>query len=96
LDKRGGFFYERWGDAPVHSLAVGMFLKEEELHYFGDIGYRHIVKTCPQIRNFPSLDLKCDERCDLGNMRYDWVYKGIWGTSAANALRQIQALRNET
>ena len=25
LDQAGGFFYERWGDAPVHSLAVGMF-----------------------------------------------------------------------
>merc|ERR1711976_1033917 len=21
LDKAGGFFYERWGDAPVHSIA---------------------------------------------------------------------------
>ncbi|KAJ1588959.1 hypothetical protein NDA15_000889 [Ustilago hordei] len=22
LDKAGGFFYERWGDAPVHSIAA--------------------------------------------------------------------------
>jgi alpha 1,2-mannosyltransferase len=26
LDSTGGFFYERWGDAPVHSLAVSLFL----------------------------------------------------------------------
>merc|ERR1711939_265751 len=26
LDKSGGFFYERWGDAPVHSLAAALFL----------------------------------------------------------------------
>jgi hypothetical protein len=38
LDKAGGFFYERWGDAPVHSLAVGMFLNKSEIHYFADIG----------------------------------------------------------
>lgn len=41
LDKQGGFFYERWGDAPIHSLAVGMFLDKEEVIYFEDIGYKH-------------------------------------------------------
>ncbi|KAJ1986428.1 hypothetical protein H4R33_003363 [Dimargaris cristalligena] len=41
LDKAGGFFYERWGDAPVHSLAVAMFLKKEEVHWFEDVGYYH-------------------------------------------------------
>jgi alpha 1,2-mannosyltransferase len=41
LDKAGGFYYERWGDAPVHSIAAALFLKKEEIHFFGDIGYRH-------------------------------------------------------
>lgn len=41
LDRSGGFFYERWGDAPVHSLAVGMFLDRSQVHFFNDIGYRH-------------------------------------------------------
>ena len=41
LELNGGFFYERWGDAPVHSIAVGLFLKKEEIHYFENIGYRH-------------------------------------------------------
>ena len=41
LDQNGGFFYERWGDAPVHSLAVLMFLNASEVHHFSDIGYRH-------------------------------------------------------
>lgn len=31
LDKAGGFFYERWGDAPVHSLAAAMFLNASEV-----------------------------------------------------------------
>lgn len=41
LDQAGGFFYERWGDAPVHSIAAGLFLKSTQIHYFEDIGYRH-------------------------------------------------------
>ena len=41
LDKAGGFFYERWGDAPVHSLAIGMFLPKEKIHFFENIGYYH-------------------------------------------------------
>lgn len=48
LDKKGGFFYERWGDAPVHSLAVGMFLRHDEVMYFKDIGYHHPpINHCP-------------------------------------------------
>ncbi|KAM3584739.1 hypothetical protein VKS41_003545 [Umbelopsis sp. WA50703] len=41
LDSTGNFFYERWGDAIVHSLAAGMFLKKSEVHFFDDIGYKH-------------------------------------------------------
>lgn len=48
LDKDGGFFYERWGDAPVHSIAAGLMLKKEELHFFNDIAYWHVPFThCP-------------------------------------------------
>ncbi|GAA5949998.1 hypothetical protein JCM21900_001359 [Sporobolomyces salmonicolor] len=49
LDKAGGFFYERWGDAPVHSIAASLFLRPDELHFFQDIGYRHEpFQHCPQ------------------------------------------------
>ncbi|PVU91851.1 hypothetical protein BB559_003952 [Furculomyces boomerangus] len=41
LDRSGGFFYERWGDAPIHTLAVSMFLNKSQIHYFEDIGYKH-------------------------------------------------------
>jgi mannosyltransferase len=41
LDREGGFYYERWGDAPVHSLAAAMLLKPEEVHHFSDLGYIH-------------------------------------------------------
>ncbi len=52
LDQAGGFFYERWGDAPVHSIAASIFLKRSELHYFDDIGYFHSpFYTCPHDLN---------------------------------------------
>lgn len=48
LDRAGGFWTERWGDAPVHSLAAGLFLSPSEVHYFRDIGYRHTtIQHCP-------------------------------------------------
>ncbi|KAI8575194.1 hypothetical protein K450DRAFT_262968 [Umbelopsis ramanniana AG] len=48
LDRSGGFFYERWGDAPVHSIAATLMLRKDEFHFFNDIGYRHSAYThCP-------------------------------------------------
>uniref|UniRef100_A0A093VYW8 Putative mannosyltransferase KTR4 n=1 Tax=Talaromyces marneffei PM1 TaxID=1077442 RepID=A0A093VYW8_TALMA len=41
LDQSGGFFYERWGDAPVHSIALGLFEDNSRIHWFRDIGYQH-------------------------------------------------------
>ena len=55
LDREGGFFYERWGDAPVHSIAAALMLKKNELHFFNEIAYYHVPFThCPtseKIRN---------------------------------------------
>ncbi|OMH80090.1 Glycolipid 2-alpha-mannosyltransferase 1 [Zancudomyces culisetae] len=52
LDKEGGFFYERWGDAPVHTIATALFLRKNQVHYFGDIGYYHpAMGFCPKNSN---------------------------------------------
>lgn len=60
LDSTGNFFYERWGDAPVHSLAVGFFLGKQRIHYFEDIGYEHTgMVHCP---SDPSMQVNCN--CD--------------------------------
>lgn len=49
LESKGGFYYERWGDAPVHSIGASLFAKKEQLHFFEDIGYRHNPYThCPK------------------------------------------------
>jgi mannosyltransferase len=33
LDRAGGFFYERWGDAPVHSIALALFEDKSKIHW---------------------------------------------------------------
>jgi len=49
LDRAGGFFYERWGDAPVHAIALGLFENKDKIHWFRDIGYQHIpFFNCPR------------------------------------------------
>ncbi len=58
LDQAGGFFYERWGDAPVHSIAAALFLPREKIHWFEDIGYYHgPFYNCP---NNPALQVNCN------------------------------------
>lgn len=48
LDKAGGFFYERWGDAPVHSIAAALLMDRNEMHFFNDVGYWHVpFQNCP-------------------------------------------------
>jgi len=41
LDRAGGFFYERWGDSPVHSFGIAMALRKEQVMQFRDLGYQH-------------------------------------------------------
>jgi len=49
LDSKGGFYYERWGDAPVHSIAASLFARRDQIHFFDDIGYRHdSFQHCPR------------------------------------------------
>ncbi|KAJ2771388.1 alpha-1,2-mannosyltransferase ktr1 [Coemansia nantahalensis] len=57
LDRAGGFFYERWGDAPVHSFAAALLLRKEQIHWFEDIGYHHPgYSHCP---NKPEMAARC-------------------------------------
>ncbi|KAL3472967.1 nucleotide-diphospho-sugar transferase [Aspergillus californicus] len=56
MDRSGGFWMERWGDAPIHSLAAGILLSPSDVHYFRDFGYRHTtIQHCPA--NAPARQL---------------------------------------
>ncbi|KNZ80002.1 putative mannosyltransferase MNT2 [Termitomyces sp. J132] len=49
LDSQGGLYYERWADAPVHSIAAAIFLDKDRLQLFDEIGYEHNPYThCPK------------------------------------------------
>ena len=41
IDRSGGIYEHRWGDTPIHLLAVSMFLPEAQKHCFTDIHYQH-------------------------------------------------------
>ncbi|KAL9708793.1 hypothetical protein Ac2012v2_007947 [Leucoagaricus gongylophorus] len=52
LDSTGGFYYERWGDAPVHSIGAALFLPRSRIHFWDEIGYEHNPYThCPRLGN---------------------------------------------
>lgn len=46
LDRAGGFFYERWGDAPVHSIALGLFEDRNRIHWYA-VDTRPIIFKTP-------------------------------------------------
>ncbi|CAN6610567.1 alpha-1,2 mannosyltransferase Ktr1p [Trichomonascus vanleenenianus] len=68
LDQAGGFFYERWGDAPIHSIAASLFLNSSEVHFFEDIGYTH-----PPFTHCPCNALERNLTCScLPEQNFDW------------------------
>ncbi|SCU86658.1 LAME_0D07118g1_1 [Lachancea meyersii CBS 8951] len=76
LDKAGGFFYERWGDAPVHTIGAALFLDRSEIHHFGDIGYYHVpFHSCPIDES-----VRLNNRCNC-NPNDDFTWKGYSCTS---------------
>ncbi|KAL2123687.1 hypothetical protein VTJ04DRAFT_52 [Mycothermus thermophilus] len=82
MDRSGGFWMERWGDAPIHSLAAGALLATRDIHYFRDFGYRHTtIQHCPanapgkQLPRQPWLEETTkDERERIAEDKYwdDW------------------------
>ncbi|KAI9794372.1 MAG: alpha 1,2-mannosyltransferase 2.4.1 [Peltula sp. TS41687] len=69
LDQDGGFFYERWGDAPVHSIAAALMLNKNEIHFFDDIAYFHVPFThCPT-----SEQKRLENKCHCSpKENFDW------------------------
>ncbi|KAF8990470.1 glycosyltransferase family 15 protein [Cyathus striatus] len=66
LDSKGGFYYERWGDAPVHSIAVSLMLPRDKIHFFEDIGYQHdswshcpLAEVCDRSNSFDYDQSSC-------------------------------------
>lgn len=45
IDKSGGIYKYRWGEQLIHYIYVQRFLKENQIHKFDDIPYRHQMFT---------------------------------------------------
>jgi len=76
LDSTGKFYYERWGDAPVHSIGVGLFADKSKVHWFRDIGYTHAPYFhCPNTDT--TADCKIGEFCGISNLQ-DQNCMGNW------------------
>lgn len=89
LDKSGGFFYERWGDAPVHTNALVMMLDKSQIHFFGDIGYYHSVfGRCPKGDDLHSLG-RC--LCPKHIPGYDFDYSREFPRSALSPVRSCRS-----
>ena len=41
LDQLRGIYMHRWGDAPIRTFAVSMFVPDDKIHQFSDISYSH-------------------------------------------------------
>ncbi|GME75061.1 unnamed protein product [Ambrosiozyma monospora] len=59
LDQKGGIYYERWGDAPIHSIGVSILLPYSKLQYFGNTGYYH----APNLQCDGSDQMLIDNQC---------------------------------
>ena len=59
---------QRWGDAPVHSIAVSLFLNASQLHFFDPIGYQHDDwRHCPLDRaTYDAGSCSCDYLKEFG------------------------------
>lgn len=67
LERKGGFYYERWGDAPVHSIAAALFVPRDKIHFFNDLGYRHDpFQRCPQGQFHSAGRCWCDPSDNFG------------------------------
>jgi len=75
LEKSGGFYKERWGDAPVHSLAMGMLLDLKDIHYFRDIGYQHsALSHCPGNSKRYQVKYQPSENYYLKDLKEDSIW----------------------
>jgi alpha 1,2-mannosyltransferase len=60
-------FLQRWGDAPVHSIAASLFARKDQVHFFNDIGYRHPpFQHCPQGEAWSKRRCSCNPSDSFG------------------------------
>lgn len=78
IESSNGFYYERWGDAPVKSLIMSTILKKGSIKRFDTLGYSHSPYTqCPQDELFRiQHNCVCDPSTDFTSMWFScsWFF----------------------
>ena len=72
---------QRWGDAPVHSIAAALFAKKEQIHFWDEIGYEHNPYThCPQKEEaWKRGKCSCSQQKSFGeDPSMNWWSRLIW------------------
>lgn len=78
IDSTNGFFYSRYGDAVIHSIAASLFLDQDEIHFFNDVGYYHPpYHSCP-LNDEVYLQKKCTCNQVLDFTFDDYSCTGFW------------------
>ncbi|KAI9266535.1 nucleotide-diphospho-sugar transferase, partial [Phascolomyces articulosus] len=62
VDLAGGFFYERWSDAPFQTIAAALYLHRNQVRFMENIGYKFTVaEQCPSDETIlKELQCSCD------------------------------------
>jgi len=47
IDRTGGIYFHRWGDAPIKTVAVSLFVPVSKVYRFTDVAYMHKGKVIP-------------------------------------------------
>lgn len=59
LDATGNFYYKRWGDAPIHWLAVRALMDDSKVYKFDNIPYMH-NQWIRNLKSLPSAHIASD------------------------------------
>ena len=78
IDKLGGIYYHRWGDAPIKSIAVSMFVPLNRTHHFGNVPYQHgtfvpvVTDTDRKLQDTDRVELYMQNGLSKVLLNYTW------------------------
>ena len=72
VDGLGGIYKYRWGDAPIKSIALAMFVSPEKIHKFKRIGYQHYAVKIIGSHHTPKVELLTEEFKRFSHKSLPW------------------------
>ncbi len=95
LDKAGGFFYERWGDAPVRSYYLITAIDIEQIFLLKNFFYGHYGHF--NLPSDPDKRRKCQGIAFAGDGGSDALFcTGIWEKTRNDFLRDEKSKKIKT